>query len=139
MIKVSVFYPNIAGKKFDMDYYCRKHIPMVQQKLGAACQGVAVEAGRGGSRITGDLYRHGPSLFRFGGGISNRLWASSAGDYGRYPQLHEPPAHDSDQRRENLSAIVVRSSGLCGSEPAAGWRPGVHASIRAASGDMLWE
>ena len=48
MIKVTVFYPNTAGKKFDMEYYCGKHMPMVQQKLGAACKGVAVEAGRAG-------------------------------------------------------------------------------------------
>ena len=45
MIKVSVFYPTQDGSKFDMDYYCRSHIPMVQQKLGAACNGVAVEHG----------------------------------------------------------------------------------------------
>jgi uncharacterized protein (TIGR02118 family) len=45
MIKVSVLYPNIAGKTFDMEYYCSQHIPMVQQKLGAACKGVTVEAG----------------------------------------------------------------------------------------------
>jgi uncharacterized protein (TIGR02118 family) len=45
MIKVSVFYPNNNGSKFNMDYYCKSHIPMVQQKLGAACKGVAVEHG----------------------------------------------------------------------------------------------
>jgi uncharacterized protein (TIGR02118 family) len=49
MIKVSVLYPNIAGKTFDMEYYCSQHIPMVQHKLGAACKGVAVEAGLGGA------------------------------------------------------------------------------------------
>lgn len=48
MIKVSVFYPNEKGKKFDMAYYCTKHMPMVQKKLGAACKGVAVEAGLAG-------------------------------------------------------------------------------------------
>lgn len=48
MIKISVFYPNIAGSKFDMDYYCSRHIPLVQEKLGAACKKVAVEAGLGG-------------------------------------------------------------------------------------------
>lgn len=48
MIKVSVFYPNIPGKKFDMEYYCSRHIPLVQEKLGAACKEVAVEAGLGG-------------------------------------------------------------------------------------------
>ena len=29
MIKVTVMYPNEEGKKFDMDYYVNKHIPMV--------------------------------------------------------------------------------------------------------------
>ncbi len=48
MIKVSVLYPNEEGKKFDMEYYCSKHIPMVQQKLGDACKSVAVEQGLGG-------------------------------------------------------------------------------------------
>jgi uncharacterized protein (TIGR02118 family) len=49
MVKVSVLYPNEEGKKFDMDYYCNKHIPMVQQKLGASLKGVAVEHGLGGA------------------------------------------------------------------------------------------
>ena len=46
MIKVSVFYPNEEGKKFDMSYYCNKHIPMCQEKLG--CKQVAVEQGLAG-------------------------------------------------------------------------------------------
>ena len=48
MIKVSVLYPKSNGSHFNMDYYCNKHIPMVQQKLGAACKGTAVEEGLGG-------------------------------------------------------------------------------------------
>ncbi len=40
MITVSVFYSNEVGKKFDMSYYCDKHIPMCQEKLG--CTRVAV-------------------------------------------------------------------------------------------------
>jgi uncharacterized protein (TIGR02118 family) len=48
MIKVSVFYPNIEGKRFDMDYYCTKHMALVQQKLGAACRRVAVDQGLSG-------------------------------------------------------------------------------------------
>ncbi len=47
MIKVSVFYPNEEGKRFDMDYYCKNHIPMVRQKLGDQCRAVAVEQGLG--------------------------------------------------------------------------------------------
>ncbi len=30
MIKVTVLYPNEEGKKFDLDYYLNKHLPMVQ-------------------------------------------------------------------------------------------------------------
>jgi uncharacterized protein (TIGR02118 family) len=48
MIKVSVFYPNNVGSKFDIDYYCNRHIPMVRQKLGTACKGAAVEQGIAG-------------------------------------------------------------------------------------------
>jgi uncharacterized protein (TIGR02118 family) len=50
MIKISVFYPNEEGKGFDMEYYCKKHIPMVQEKLGAQCKGVAAEQGLGGAQ-----------------------------------------------------------------------------------------
>ena len=50
MIKVSVLYPNEEGKKFDMDYYCNSHIPMVQQKLGAAVKGGAVDQGLSGAQ-----------------------------------------------------------------------------------------
>jgi uncharacterized protein (TIGR02118 family) len=49
MIKVSVFYPNNDDSKFDIDYYCNSHIPMVRQKLGSACKGVAVEQGTAGA------------------------------------------------------------------------------------------
>ena len=48
MIKVSVFYPNKPGARFDMAYYCTKHVPLVQQKLGAACRGITVDQGVAG-------------------------------------------------------------------------------------------
>lgn len=49
MIKVSVMYPNREGSKFDMDYYCNRHIPMVREKLGSVCRGVSLEQGMGGA------------------------------------------------------------------------------------------
>ena len=49
MIKVSVFYANEKGKKFDMEYYCSKHMPMVKEKLGPACKSMAAEQGLGGA------------------------------------------------------------------------------------------
>ncbi|MFT4611446.1 MAG: hypothetical protein ACJA1H_002028 [Glaciecola sp.] len=49
LIKVSVVYPNSEGKKFDMDYYCNKHVPMVATLLGDSLKGATVEKGIGGS------------------------------------------------------------------------------------------
>ena len=49
MIKVSVLYPNKPGSHFDMNYYVGKHMPLVQQKLGAACKSMAVEQGISGA------------------------------------------------------------------------------------------
>ncbi|HTQ62067.1 MAG TPA: EthD family reductase [Candidatus Solibacter sp.] len=48
MIQVSVLYANSEGSKFDIAYYCDKHIPMVKQLLGAALKRVAVEQGIAG-------------------------------------------------------------------------------------------
>jgi uncharacterized protein (TIGR02118 family) len=48
MIKVSVLYPAGENTKFDMDYYCKSHMPMVQQKFGAACKRIGVEQGLAG-------------------------------------------------------------------------------------------
>jgi len=48
MITVGVFYPYGAGKRFDMTYYCTQHIPLVREKLGAACKSVTVEKGLAG-------------------------------------------------------------------------------------------
>ena len=49
MIKVSVFYPNNEGARFDMEYYRDRHMPMVQARLGPACKGIAVEHGLAGA------------------------------------------------------------------------------------------
>ena len=49
MIKVSVLYPNDPGARFDMEYYRDRHMPMVQNRLGGACKGIAVEHGLGGA------------------------------------------------------------------------------------------
>ena len=48
MIKVSVLYPNQPGAKFDMRYYCDKHMPLVADKLGAALRQAEVNAGVAG-------------------------------------------------------------------------------------------
>ncbi|GAC1304603.1 MAG: EthD family reductase [Vulcanimicrobiaceae bacterium] len=48
MIKVSVLYPAGAETAFDMDYYCKTHMPLVQRLCGAACKGFSVERGVAG-------------------------------------------------------------------------------------------
>lgn len=45
MIKVSIMYPYSDKSSFNIDYYCDKHIPMVQKYFGATCQGVSVDEG----------------------------------------------------------------------------------------------
>jgi uncharacterized protein (TIGR02118 family) len=48
MIKVSVLYPAGDNATFNMDYYCKRHMPLVQDRLGAACKRIAVEKGLSG-------------------------------------------------------------------------------------------
>ena len=36
MIRISVLYPNEAGKKFDAAYYLKTHVPMARTRLGGA-------------------------------------------------------------------------------------------------------
>lgn len=48
MFKVTIFYPYIKGAEFNIDYYCKKHMPMVKKKLGKVCKGIGVDYGLGG-------------------------------------------------------------------------------------------
>jgi uncharacterized protein (TIGR02118 family) len=48
MIKMTVMYPYGEDRRFDMDYYCTKHIPLVQEKVGEALVKVTVERGLAG-------------------------------------------------------------------------------------------
>lgn len=64
MIKVSVFYPNAEGKKFNTEYYLNQHLPMVQEKLGNVLKRTALEVGLAGAeagspapyKVMGHLY-----------------------------------------------------------------------------------
>ncbi len=48
MIKVTVLYPNSPDAKFDMGYYLGKHMPLVREKSGPACKGMAIDQGLAG-------------------------------------------------------------------------------------------
>jgi len=47
MTKVTALYPNSEGKKFDIDYYINKHVPMVTKILGDAMIDAEIEHGIG--------------------------------------------------------------------------------------------
>jgi len=48
MIKVSIMYPNTTDAKFDLAYYCDKHMPLVSDLLGEPLKSVSVDAGIAG-------------------------------------------------------------------------------------------
>ena len=48
MIKFNVLYPFREGGRFDHAYYRDKHMPMVAQKLGSACQSYSIDQGLAG-------------------------------------------------------------------------------------------
>lgn len=48
MIKVTLLYKNDEGKTFDMDYYAKKHMPMVAELLGDSLQYYSIDKGLSG-------------------------------------------------------------------------------------------
>ncbi len=48
MTKVTILYPAGDGKKFDMDYYLNKHIPMVKGLFAGALKATAIDIGIAG-------------------------------------------------------------------------------------------
>ena len=52
MIKVTILYPNSDGKKFDMDYYANKHMPMVASLLGDSLKLFEIDKGIAGRTPT---------------------------------------------------------------------------------------
>jgi hypothetical protein len=45
MIKVSILYPYRENGKFDVEYYCRTHMPLAAGLFGAAPKGSSVDIG----------------------------------------------------------------------------------------------
>ena len=56
MIKLSIFYPNVEGSKFDKAYYLNTHMPMTLKLQGEAVKGVTVEFGISGMPGTRPTY-----------------------------------------------------------------------------------
>ncbi|MBN9385017.1 MAG: EthD family reductase [Chitinophagaceae bacterium] len=45
MIKVAILYPNGEGKTFDMDYYTKKHMPMMADFFGSSLKFMSIDKG----------------------------------------------------------------------------------------------
>jgi uncharacterized protein (TIGR02118 family) len=45
MIKVSILYPYRENGRFDVDYYCTKHMPLAAKRFGTALKGWSVDVG----------------------------------------------------------------------------------------------
>ena len=45
MIKMAIFYPNGEGKRFDMDYYATKHMPMAATLFGNDLKAMSIDKG----------------------------------------------------------------------------------------------
>jgi uncharacterized protein (TIGR02118 family) len=48
VIKFNVMYPRAEGARFDHAYYRDKHMPMIKERLGAACLYYTVDKGLAG-------------------------------------------------------------------------------------------
>ena len=48
MIKISVMYPNAEGSHFDLDYYCKTHMPLVKARMGSHLEYYTVDKGLAG-------------------------------------------------------------------------------------------
>ena len=48
MVKVTILYPNGEGKTFDMDYYSKKHMPMIASLMGDSLKHLSIDKGISG-------------------------------------------------------------------------------------------
>ena len=104
MIKVSLFYPNREGTKFDTAYYVNHHIPMVRQLLGSALDGVSVEHGISGEEPGSPApYVTTCHLLFDSVQAYQTSFGPHAGDHRRHPEVHGLPATHSDRGGQALA------------------------------------
>jgi uncharacterized protein (TIGR02118 family) len=103
VIKVSVLYPNGSGARFDMDYYCARHIPLVSRLCGAALKSAAVEKGLAG-RTPGSA----PSFLAMGHLVFDSLESFEA-SFGPHKQqiVADVPNYTNTQPVIQLSEIIL--------------------------------
>jgi uncharacterized protein (TIGR02118 family) len=97
MIRVTASYPSVEGKRFDLDYYLKSHVPMIDRLLKpvrqAIWKGNALDGGRGPYVLFAELYFESAEAFAtaFGAHKDQIL-----GDIGNYAEV--PPTISIDQQ-----------------------------------------
>jgi uncharacterized protein (TIGR02118 family) len=99
MIKVSVLYPNREGAKFDIAYYCNRHIPLVQRLLGSALKGASVDHGISGEGpgTPAPYLAMGHLLFDSVQDFQKSFGPQCAGNPRRHSKVHEFRARSANQ------------------------------------------
>ncbi|MCB1906447.1 MAG: EthD family reductase [Rhodocyclaceae bacterium] len=106
MIKVSVFYPNKPGARFDFDYYTATHLPLVRDKLGGACEGIAADKGiAGGSPDAAAPYIAIAHLYFESVDAFNQAFGPVASDI-----LGDIPNYTDLQPELQISEVLVNAS-----------------------------
>ncbi len=97
-----------------MDYYRDRHMPMVQERLGAACKGIAVEQG-----IASGTPSSRPQFIAMGHIYFDSLeeFQSSFGQHGR-EFVADVPNYTNVQPVIQISAVVVALEPVAASEHA---------------------
>jgi uncharacterized protein (TIGR02118 family) len=96
MVKVSVFYPNRKDARFDIEYYCNRLMPLVQQLVGSALKGFSVDRGLSGE----DSGAPAPYI------AIGHLLFDSVGDFERSFGPHAPKIMEDIPRYTNLEPII---------------------------------
>ena len=112
MVRVTVLYPNEAGKRFDHADYAAKHLPMVMERLkGSGMLRYEVDTLAGGVRGTGTVRSRLSVCTSMPLPISRRGSGLTAqGDHGRHPQLHRHLATESRLVRSSWAEHVAKQT-----------------------------
>lgn len=102
MIKLSVYYPDTPGKRFDVDYYCGTHMNLVKAKCGSALKRAEVERGVAG------FDPGSPAPYRVVGHLTFDSLESFQGSFGKHVQeiVGDLPNFTDIQPTVQISEIV---------------------------------
>ncbi|RZJ75967.1 MAG: EthD family reductase [Flavobacterium sp.] len=94
--KVTIFYPNGDGKTFDMDYYEKKHMPMVTGFLGNNLKYYEIDKG-----LSGRTAEDKPSFIAIG-----YFYVSDIAEYNRAVGAHRDAIVSDFKNYTNIQPVI---------------------------------